>query len=261
MTREEAIIPFKMISSNWPFLKVGDTEIGFEVWYQAFQRYTLEEVTAGFQNAIENLTSTPNLAQIREYVETEYRKTVSAENDFNRKLRENANEAFHNAIRCKYCKDHGYFRVIYPTKIDAVRGCDCDAGHRLFGDKYFERVEQMKDVIDPLPIVHMRFGGEEEENAREEEKKYIPVWVQNKADGVMEIRFELRPKIGMKIEGEPEPEKKPEKKPERPSYTRIFAEKYGYQDLLKKIEAKEQEEREKEEEMNRRRMKLKGSKA
>ena len=136
MTRQEAILTLGMIADNWTFLKtLHEVESNsFEVFYMALAQYPVEEVQQGIRNAIRELKKTPVVADIVEYVDDVRRSNRRKAGDVN------ARQAFNDAVRCTNCNDHGHIIIIYPSGDEAVRPCDCEAGHNTFGDNVFKLI-------------------------------------------------------------------------------------------------------------------------
>lgn len=186
MTKDEAMRPFGKLSANWPFLRFEDALV-FEMWFDALKRFKLEVVEEGVNRAIETLRTTPTVSEVLECVQTVREEQRRADQEFN------ANLAFQNSVKCTKCNDNGYLNVTYPMGYEYVRPCPCNAGLRMWGPGYFKKQDQLKDVPVPLRTVYMLFGGESEELAREEAKKYKEIRIMPKQPkGVIEIRYERR---------------------------------------------------------------------
>lgn len=118
----------------------------------ALKDYPIQEVEQGIRNAIRELKKTPVAADIVEYVEDVRRGNRRKAEDVN------ARQAFNEAVRCKACNDRGFVEIIYPSGDEAIRPCNCSAGHQQFGENVF------KMVGAPLPDWKRQqyFGGQPE---------------------------------------------------------------------------------------------------
>ena len=118
----------------------------------ALKDYPIQEVEQGIRNAIKELKKTPVAADLVEYVDDVHRSNRRKAEDVN------VRQAFNQAVRCKTCNDHGFVEIIYPSGDEAIRPCDCDAGHTHFGDNVF------RIVNSPLPDWKRQqyFGGQQE---------------------------------------------------------------------------------------------------
>lgn len=126
MTREEAVRPFKMLSANWSFLDfTSDTT--FEIWFDALEPYHEAEVRQGVKDAIANITKTPTVADVLEFVRAvrDGSRRAAAEADWNRP--ETA------AVGCWDCNDFGFVNIIYPTGYETIRRCNCRKADEVFG--------------------------------------------------------------------------------------------------------------------------------
>ena len=167
MTREEGSGPLSMLSANWPFLDFTDPAV-YEVWMSALERYPVEEVRIGIKNAIAELKKTPSVAEILEYINNVRARRREDEREFNVHL------AMQNAVKCRKCNDFGYVTIVYPNKADSVVACDCDAGHRFMGPKYWRTREQLdrENAKRPPETILMLFNGNRDEAADEVMKRY-----------------------------------------------------------------------------------------
>lgn len=127
-----------MLSANWNFLDFSDPTTN-DVWYEALKPYHEAEVRQGVRDAILNLKNTPVVADVLEFVEAVHNGTLR------RQAEENAHKAFSDAVKCKACNDHGYVTIIYPDGTEAIRPCNCTAGHERWGDEVYKFVDK------PLP--------------------------------------------------------------------------------------------------------------
>ena len=138
MTKDEAMRPFSMMSANWPFMNFSD-EITFELWFGSLEHYLLGEVVQGVKDAIDNIQHTPNVAEVREYVEAVRNGNRNRDREAEI-LRDKS-----DAVACWECNDHGFINIIFPDGTEAVRACNCQAANRIFGKKVLE------DMKQPLP--------------------------------------------------------------------------------------------------------------
>lgn len=140
MTKAEAQEAFSMMAKNWTFLKPLETEPQtFEVWYSALAEYPIEEVLQGIRNAVKELKKTPVAAEIVEYVENVRNGNRRQAHDVN------IRDTFRDAVKCKFCNDHGYINIIFPSGDEAIRPCGCDVGHEVYGDDVFKLID------NPMP--------------------------------------------------------------------------------------------------------------
>lgn len=131
MTKDEAMRPFSMMSANWPFMNFSD-EITFELWFGALEGYLLGEVVQGVKDAIDNIQHTPNVAEVREYVENV--RTGNRTRAREEELRRDESDS----VNCWECNDYGFINIIYPNGDEAVRPCNCQKVDRIFGSKTLE---------------------------------------------------------------------------------------------------------------------------
>ena len=130
-----------------------------ELWYESLKRFDVIEVKDGVRQYMEYERTTPTLADLLQYIRPIREKRVE-------EYEHNVNLLLKDSVKCKACKDRGYILVRYPTGYEAVKPCDCDAGHLRFGKRYWDNVRQdwTNDEVQAY------FGGNLEE-AREASKK------------------------------------------------------------------------------------------
>ena len=167
MTREEAVVPLNLLAANWSFLDFTNPAV-FEVWFSALEKFPVEEVRQGIKNAISELKSTPNVAQVLEYVNNVRARRREEDREYNVHL------LLKDAVSCTKCNDFGYISIVYPNKADSVVACDCEAGHRFMGAKYWRTREQLdrENAKRPPETILMLFNGNRDEAADEVMKRY-----------------------------------------------------------------------------------------
>ena len=138
MTREEAVRPLAMLRANWPFLDFSD-QVTAELWMAAFEPYMEAEVRQGITEAIANISRTPTVADILEYVRAVHDGTRRAEAEAYRNREES------ESVNCWECNDHGFVNIIYPNGDEAVRPCNCQTVDRIFGK------QTLQDMRKPMP--------------------------------------------------------------------------------------------------------------
>ena len=138
MTRDEAIRPFSMLHANWPFLDFTNPTVA-EIWMNALAPYHEAEVRQGITDAIANITKTPTVAEVLEFVRAVHDGTRRAEAEARRNLYDD------ETPDCRKCNDHGFINIIYPSGTEAVRPCTCQAAGRQFGP------EALKYTQQPMP--------------------------------------------------------------------------------------------------------------
>ena len=132
MTREECTRPFAMLKANWPFLDFSE-EVTAGIWFEAFRPYMEPEVRQGISDAIANLTKTPTVADVLEYVRNVHDGFRRLEDE------QEAASAKPDEVRCELCNDYGWQTIIYPTGYETVRPCSCAAARKAFGEKELKR--------------------------------------------------------------------------------------------------------------------------
>ena len=138
MTREEAVRPLAMLKANWPFLDFSD-QVTAELWMAAFEPYMEAEVRQGITEAIANISRTPTVADILEYVRAVHDGTRRAEAEAIR------NRDDSETVNCWNCNDYGFVTIIYPNGDQAVRPCNCQTVDRIFGK------QTLQDMRKPMP--------------------------------------------------------------------------------------------------------------
>ena len=128
----------QMLQANYQFLDFSNPMTHF-VWFDALKDYDVIEVRMAVKDYIKKESKTPTVADMVEFI-LPLRERKQAEREHNRRLVET------DKIECKNCNDVGFIRVFYPTGVEAVRPCDCEAGHRSFGKKVYDiLVRQQED--------------------------------------------------------------------------------------------------------------------
>lgn len=121
-----------MLQANYQFLDFTNSAL-HELWYDSLKRFDVIEVKDGVRKYMEFERTTPTLADLLQYIRPIREKRVE-------EYEHNVNLLLKDAVKCKACKDRGYILIRYPTGYEAVKPCDCDAGHLRFGKRYWDNV-------------------------------------------------------------------------------------------------------------------------
>lgn len=150
MTEKELIPIEEMLQANYQFLDFSNPAL-HGLWYEALKEYAEPDVRSGIKCYIRNESKTPTVHDVLEYVQP-HSDQRRMELEHNLAIRDSGK------VNCQKCNDAGYVVINYPTGLETVRPCDCEAGHRQFGPAAFKKIESSSD------IVCAQFGGA---NARE----------------------------------------------------------------------------------------------
>lgn len=163
----------QMLQANYQFLDFTNTAL-HELWYDSLKRFDVIEVKDGVRQYMEIRRETPTLADLISFIRPVREKRIE-EHDFNVQL------LLKDAVKCKACKDRGYIMIKYPTGYEAVKPCDCDAGHLRFGQKYFDNVRD-KWTNDEVTAY---FGGDLEEARTKSGKAKIYEYTKRAGKGLV----------------------------------------------------------------------------
>ena len=161
MTEVEMLKIEDMLQANYQFLDFSNSVL-HETWFEMLQRFDFVEVREGVKSYMAAESKTPTVHDLLEHIRPIREKNIENHEH-------NVRVMFQNAVRCTDCNDYGYVQIIYPSGYEAIRPCDCQAGHQRFGKHVFEK---MGNEDMPVRQKMMLFGIKSEKEFPEEIRKY-----------------------------------------------------------------------------------------
>lgn len=172
MNRTEAAEQFQRMQANWNFLNFAD-QTTFDIWFVALSKYDVGEVRVGINRAMQELKTTPTVADIVEYINAIWSDRKRQREADARRM---ADAMRPGAIQCQECHDLGYQLVVYPGDYEYYRPCPkrCNAAVEAYGKHVWDKMDSGKYGIGARDICVM-LGIGDKEKALAEWKKYVEV--------------------------------------------------------------------------------------
>lgn len=141
MKFENMEIVIQRLKSSWPYLNLDKQQVSF--WYGFIKSYSDEEVSDAVNLYCEEQTRQPTISDIITYV-----KRIRDQKRRKAEEQRLYNFDVHNerTVKCRNCNDVGHWWYIYPTGVETVMFCDCEAGRMEWNHKH-DKEGQMPDNV------------------------------------------------------------------------------------------------------------------
>ena len=137
MTNNDFVRVQSLLKASFPRIALFETDDSTDLVFNVLNRYDSRDVLKGVKECIEEAQYPPTIHDLVQSIER-------CEKNRREDERNNASQAFHDAVRCVKCNDSGYLIIRRDDGYEGIRPCVCAAARARFPWAFVTEEEHKK---------------------------------------------------------------------------------------------------------------------